>query len=232
MGKSKDLATGETRFVNTAGDTMTGDLTISSTAGQLKLTDTDGTEQNTTIKQSGGNLFIQARDNTNNAGIVFAGNGGGNYTEHMRIDGSGRVTTPNQPSFTAHRQTDQDITQAGANVNLIFDSVDHNIGNHYSTSTGKFTCPVSGVYFISFSIRLDYLGGGYTWIYPFVNGNPRYDTGGPNFITQDTGSYTTLAAAGQLNLSANDYVQIYAYVSSDSDWDFENASNFSMRLMG
>ena len=26
MGKSKDLATGETRFVNTAGDTMTGDL--------------------------------------------------------------------------------------------------------------------------------------------------------------------------------------------------------------
>tara|TARA_B100000902_G_scaffold256797_1_gene243115 strand:- start:221 stop:982 length:762 start_codon:yes stop_codon:yes gene_type:complete len=28
MGKSKDLATGETRFVNTAGDTMTGDLGI------------------------------------------------------------------------------------------------------------------------------------------------------------------------------------------------------------
>jgi hypothetical protein len=28
MGKSKDLATGETRFVNTAGDTMTGDLNI------------------------------------------------------------------------------------------------------------------------------------------------------------------------------------------------------------
>ena len=28
MGKSKDLATGETRFVNTAGDTMTGALTV------------------------------------------------------------------------------------------------------------------------------------------------------------------------------------------------------------
>ena len=28
MGKSKDLATGETRFVNTTGDTMTGDLGI------------------------------------------------------------------------------------------------------------------------------------------------------------------------------------------------------------
>ena len=30
MGKSKDLATGETRFVNTAGDTMTGDLVVNS----------------------------------------------------------------------------------------------------------------------------------------------------------------------------------------------------------
>ena len=74
-----------------SGGTMSGDLTISTTAGQLKLTDTDGTEQNTTIKQSGGNLFIQARDNTNNAGIVFAGNGGGNYDEHMRITSAGNV---------------------------------------------------------------------------------------------------------------------------------------------
>jgi len=150
----------------------------------------------------------------------------------IEVTASGIVTKPNQPSFTAHRQVDQDITSSNTNVNLIFDAVDHNIGNHYSTSTGKFTCPVSGVYFISFSIRLDFLGGTYAWCYPFVNGSPRYDAGGPNFITTDTGSYTTLAAAGQLSLSANDYVQIYVYVAGDSDWDFENASFFSMRLMG
>ena len=85
-------STADTRYVNTTGDTMTGDLTISSTAGQLKLTDTDGTEQNTTIKQSGGTFFIQARDNTNNAPIVFAGNGGGNYDEHLRILAGGGIT--------------------------------------------------------------------------------------------------------------------------------------------
>ena len=85
-------STSDTRYVNTTGDTMSGDLTISSTAGQLKLTDTDGTEQNTTIKQSGGTLFVQARDNTNNAPIVFAGNGGGVYDEHLRILAGGGIT--------------------------------------------------------------------------------------------------------------------------------------------
>ena len=42
MGKSKDLATGETRFVNTAGDSMTGELLVrrarSNTAGDAALT--------------------------------------------------------------------------------------------------------------------------------------------------------------------------------------------------
>ena len=76
----------------TGATTMSGDLTISTTAGSLKLTDTDGTEQNTIIKQSGGTFFIQARDNTNNAPIVFAGNGGGNYDEHLRILAGGGIT--------------------------------------------------------------------------------------------------------------------------------------------
>ena len=95
MSNARNIASGA-KFVDTAGDTMTGDLTISSTAGQLKLTDTDGTEQNTTIKQSGGNVFIQARDNTNDAGIVFAGNGGGNFTSIMRMNAGGNISVPNQ----------------------------------------------------------------------------------------------------------------------------------------
>ncbi len=39
MGKSKDLATGETRFVNTAGDTMTGDLTIDTNTFHVDVAD-------------------------------------------------------------------------------------------------------------------------------------------------------------------------------------------------
>ena len=60
--------------VGTLTGLTTGDVTISSSAGTLTLVDSDGTQQNTIIKQSGGNLFIQARDNTSNAGIVLGGN--------------------------------------------------------------------------------------------------------------------------------------------------------------
>ena len=96
--------TGAATFSSTVAVTGTlssGDVTISSTAGTLTLVDSDGTQQNTIIKQSGGNVFIQARDNTNNAGIVFGGNGGGSFDEHMRILPSGNVgigeDTPTAP---------------------------------------------------------------------------------------------------------------------------------------
>ena len=86
--------TGAATFSSTVAVTGTlssGDVTISSTAGTLTLVDSDGTQQNTIIKQSGGNLFIQARDNTSNAGIVLGGNAGGSFDEHMRILANGNV---------------------------------------------------------------------------------------------------------------------------------------------
>ncbi len=39
------------------------------------------------------------------------------------------------------------------NTPLVFDSTKYNYGSHYSTSTGKFTAPVSGMYLITSQLQ-------------------------------------------------------------------------------
>ena len=66
-------------------------LTIASAAPTIKFVDTDGTEQNTIVKQSGGNFFIIARNGNDNAGIAFMGNGGGTTDEYARFLANGNL---------------------------------------------------------------------------------------------------------------------------------------------
>tara|TARA_R110002124_G_scaffold50668_1_gene147143 strand:- start:123 stop:593 length:471 start_codon:yes stop_codon:yes gene_type:complete len=66
----------------------------------------------------------------------------------MRIDSAGRVTQPYQPAFKAGRSTNYTPSQNTAIVFNDASSAQHfNIGGHYSTSNGRFTCPVAGRYF-------------------------------------------------------------------------------------
>ena len=68
-----------------------------------------------------------------------------NTLERLGIDSSGRVTMPYQPMVSATRTTN--FGTLGGNTLLIpYNSATVNVGNHYNTSTGLFTCPVSGKY--------------------------------------------------------------------------------------
>ena len=302
----------------TGATTMSGDLTISTTAGQLKLTDTDGTEQNTTIKQSGGNLFIQARDNTNNAGIVFAGNGGGNFDEHMRInssgkvgigtnnpakilditestaadtgqvkltyaggdgnragfilnnthtggreygiyagnnstggglgnslgisdntastayrlliDSSGRVTTPSQPSFSVRSNGGNSGNTWTQDTVIKFQTVQHNVGSHYSTSTGRFTAPVNGFYVFHYA-GFGYNGG------QIAAGNTTgvaLRTNGTNFVmfvydySNSSNGYPSSTGTVGLYLTASDYVDVY----TTSQGQYADSSNLYTHWSG
>jgi hypothetical protein len=87
------------------------------------------------------NTFVMGTQSSND--LVLATND----AERMRIDTSGNVTTPNQPSFRAGRNGNY---IPGVNNDILFNLTSgtqlFNIGGHYSTSTGLFTAPASGSY--------------------------------------------------------------------------------------
>jgi len=96
-------------------------LTIASAAPTIKFVDSDGTEQNTIVKQSGGNFFIIARDNTANAGIAFYGNGGGTSTEYARFTSSGNLKFPSGQGIDFSPTADTSATNASATAELFDD---------------------------------------------------------------------------------------------------------------
>jgi hypothetical protein len=133
----------------------------------------------------------------------------------MQIDGSGRVTMPFQPSFEVGGTGGLTFTSVGASeYKLTYASVYHNIGNHYSTSTGHFTAPVTGTYLfqavmmgvastsphITFSINGSAQGGGGNY---------------PNNNLYEHGSYSQNAnwirTVHIFRLQANDYVRVQSY---------------------
>ncbi len=131
-------------------------------------------------------------------------------TTGMTIDSSGHVLTPAKPSFFTHRRGQGNQNLSAQTFTLVqFNQVDHNIGNHFNTSTHKFTCPVSGVYLFSTQLYIYSTDIAETRIY--INDATRY-----RFVTVGAASNVNPNGAGgsvTVQLSANDTVSVYAYAA-------------------
>ena len=90
------------------------------------------------------------RSDANNSGAIrFETYTSGSSAERMRISKEGYVTKPSSPSFCARFQSGDSYVSTDIFRLTLINNDFHtwNIGGHYSTSTGKFTCPVAGVYY-------------------------------------------------------------------------------------
>ena len=112
-----------------AGDLL--DLNSTSGAGKIRFYESGAGRFNIeTLNGAAGARFLDALNNV----------------EAMRIHANGRITTPNQPMYSGMGYVGQG-TQVQTNIYAIRPSAVYaNLGSHFNTSTGVFTCPIAGRY--------------------------------------------------------------------------------------
>ena len=85
----------------------------------------------------------------------------------MVVDASGRVTLPYQPRFYA--LTNGALSAVGSYTKITYAFTHVNTGNHYSTSTGLFTAPVTGTYYFTCGFQKRFSGAlSVSW---YINGS-------------------------------------------------------------
>ena len=218
MGKSKDLATGNSAaYVETAGDTMTGNLGIGASPSiPLQVEKAGGGNfvasfQNTTSGTPYGVHVKDASSGSNGYPLLQVTNSAGSST-YFRVDsGTGNVTTPNQPCFIATRNSNHSIGTTDAVIPI--DNEDLDVGNNYNTSTYSFTAPIAGNYLFAFQGTINSISSGtYNAIYLRKNGGGT----GYRFRTLTGSGWTGINGSCIIALAANDYVNMYGYTHTGS----------------
>ena len=128
----------------------------------------------------------------------------------LGIDATGRVTTPSQPAFEAYGNNSNyiSVSTVGAGYYIPFSNAVTNIGNHYNSSTYKFTAPVAGMYHF-YSAVYTRTGPATEDIYTrwVVNNSSNK---GYSYFYNVTGSeiHNTVTDSIDIYLNANDYIGV------------------------
>ena len=251
MGRSRDMAastaTNETRFVNTSGDTMTGDLGIGGTATDANWNTAAYGNREVSIDGGGGYGVLHFRgDGAGSTNTRFSmGVGDQKFymayddvagAHRMEIDNAGRVTMPGQVSFKAHGQDNAYITTSPLGFPSLSGRGAHNIGNHYNTANSTFTAPVAGRYLFHVHVgivRMTSTGG---YIYPNLEVNSAsimYTYNNQSF--SNSGSWNQYANSHMtqiVSLAANDVVRVTVQWGSADYYNGPGELSFAGCLLG
>lgn len=250
-------AEADAEFVSVSGDTMTGSLTVAGVAsgGLNTFVNPSGANYNENLRlPRSDNGFVSismGSDPAASSGALsnqwtqvvypsdhptlsdyFAIRKGDVTLDALRIDTGGRVTTPYQPAFWAFNNGG--VSQ-GATGFVNFSAALANTGNHYSTTTSRFTAPVAGAYCFDGMLlfRSNNVAGSSEWSFT-VNGTNVSGRGMAYATAQYPSGHIPASSQLIVGLNAGDYVQMYIhYIAANTDYyTGEKLAHFSGYLIG
>ena len=144
-------------------------------------------------------------------------------TQAMSISSGGIVTQPVKPAFYARVGTGSAsyFTPGVA----VYPTADVNIGNCYSTSTGKFTAPVAGTYYFSSTM----LSNVNTRLYFHLRKNDAVITGTYIETLSNSGEYQSATSDCVITLAVNDLLHVQV---TNNDAYGSQYANFKGFLIG
>ena len=146
-----------------------------------------------------------------------------NGTDAMTIDSSGRVGLSSPVAFFV--RSGNSSTSAG-NVITSWSTPVVNEGNGFSTSTGRFTAPVAGIYVFSFTILADA---------DTTQTNIRLRKNGSVYVQarEDTQNsrYQTISGTAVMSMAVNDYADLVV-VTNDLGGHNDEWQHFTGFLLG
>ncbi len=156
-----------------------------------------------------------------------------NGTDAMTIDSSGRVSMPNVPAFGARglSNTQSNSGNSGTNEILKFSNVLYNVGSHYNSSTGVFTCPLAGSYFFIFNGLYEANYNNQGAVYIRLNGSGSSTTGEKyrGYHHGSGSNYLQVTVGGVIVAAVNDTVDMFTAIAG---WHIGNETSFSGYFIG
>ena len=149
--------------------------------------------------------------------LIYSGAGGGatdgillgkydtsTFTEHMRINNNGHITTPKQPYAEATCSSGYNLGSNASRPVVIWDNAIQNIGSCLNTTNGRFTCPVTGVYLVTATVIVS--SGSTSSDYRIaVHKNGSQVT---NVITSKNTGFPSIVFSQHIYASASDYFDV------------------------